>query len=42
MTAEPYSHFKPDLLVVHGGEILEFISPDANAYFGASLMVLQE
>src|SRR5690606_14314133 len=42
MTAVPYSHFKPDLLVVHGGEILEFISPDANAYFGASLMVLQE
>lgn len=34
---QPYSEFKPKKRYVSGGDVLHFITPDANAYIGVSL-----
>lgn len=39
--AEPYSEFRPKKRYVKGGDVLHFITPDANAYVGLSLRQLQ-
>ena len=38
---QPYSEFKPAKRYVSGGDVLHFITPDANAYIGVSLRKLQ-
>jgi hypothetical protein len=38
---EQYSEFRPKKRYVKGGDVIHFISPDANAYVGVSLRQLQ-
>lgn len=39
-TATPYLEFKPSKRYVQGGDVIHFITPDASAYVGLSLMSL--
>lgn len=38
---EQYNEFKPKKRYVRGGDVLHFITPDANAYVGVSLRQIQ-
>ncbi len=38
---EPYNEFRPKKRYVRGGDVIHFITPDANAYIGVSLRKLQ-
>lgn len=38
---QQYNEFKPKKRYVKGGDVLHFITPDANAYIGVSLRKLQ-
>jgi hypothetical protein len=38
---EPYNEFRPHKRYVKGGDVLQFITPDTNAYVGVSLRKLQ-
>ncbi len=38
---QQYNEFKPKKRYVKGGDVLYFITPDANAYIGVSLRQLQ-
>lgn len=38
---QQYSEFRPLKRYVRGGDVLHFITPDANAYIGVSLRQLQ-
>jgi len=38
---EQYNEFRPKKRYVRGGDVLHFITPDANAYIGVSLRQLQ-
>ena len=39
--SQQYSEFRPEKRYVRGGDVLHFITPDANAYIGVSLRQLQ-
>jgi len=41
MGEQPYNEFKPKKRYVRGGDVLHFVTPDTNAYFGMSLRQLQ-
>lgn len=38
---QPYNEFRPKKRYVKGGDVLHFITPDANAYIGVSLRQIQ-
>lgn len=38
---QPYNEFRPKKRYVRGGDVLHFITPDANAYIGLSLRQIQ-
>lgn len=38
---EQYSEFRPDKRYVRGGDVVYFVTPDANGYVGMSLRKLQ-
>lgn len=38
---EQYNEFRPKKRYVRGGDVIHFITPDANAYIGVSLRQLQ-
>lgn len=38
---QQYNEFRPKKRYVRGGDVLHFITPDANAYIGVSLRQLQ-
>jgi len=38
---QQYNEFKPEKRYVRGGDVIHFITPDANAYIGVSLRQLQ-
>lgn len=38
---ETYNEFRPAKRYVRGGDVIHFITPDASAYIGVSLMQLQ-
>lgn len=40
MTVVPYGEFRPERRYVNGGDVMHFITPDASAYVGLSLMSL--
>ncbi len=39
--SQQYGEFRPEKRYVKGGDVLHFITPDANAYIGLSLRQLQ-
>lgn len=40
-STQQYSEFRPHKRYVKGGDVIQFITPDANAYIGVSLRQLQ-
>jgi hypothetical protein len=40
-SAQPFVEFKPKKRYVRGGDVLNFSTPDANAYFGVSFRQIQ-
>lgn len=40
-SAQPFVEFKPKKRYVRGGDVLNFATPDSNAYFGISFRQIQ-